>query len=402
MQQQLIASVLFMNKNNKKYTKSMRRMRTFIKTTAQMLLILLSILITFILVIVIVLLIYSPGKPEPFLDNRGKPIAGSISEKTFVTIGGVRQGMFIRGRNIPNPLLLYIHGGPAFPNYFLIEKYKPGLEENFTVCYWERRGGGLSYTPEVTLESMNFGQFASDAIEVTNYLRDRFGKEKIYMMAHSGGTPFAIMAAAKSPQLFYAYIGMAQITHQAESEKLAYKYMLEQYTASENKKMLAEFKKYPILDSSDYIVPFFNTIIRDQSMHDLGIGTMRNMKSVFKDIFIPVWMCKAYTIREKINIWTSKFSFIKKTKLIDELFAADIPASVPKLDIPVYFFSGKFDLTVNKDLAKEYLEQMQAPVKGFYTFDESAHSPVFEEPQRLNEILTRDVLNGTTSLADSK
>ena len=90
-------------------------------------------------------------------------------------------------KNINNPVLLYIHGGPAFPNYFLIDKYKPGLEEYFTVCYWEQRGGGLSYTPEVTLESMNFGQLSSDAIEVTKYLLDRFDKRKIY---HTIGRTF--------------------------------------------------------------------------------------------------------------------------------------------------------------------------------------------------------------------
>ena len=95
-----------------------------------------------------------------------RPVAGSISEKTFIKIGGVRQGMFIRGRNIKNPVLLYIHGGPAFPNYFLFDKYKPGLEDIFTVCYWEQRGGGLSYSKDVTLESMNFEQFSSDAIDV--------------------------------------------------------------------------------------------------------------------------------------------------------------------------------------------------------------------------------------------
>ena len=136
-------------------------------------------------------------------------------------------------------------------------------------------------------------------------------------------------------------------------------------------------------------------------MHDLGIGTMRNMRSVFRGVFVPVWMCKAYTIKEKINIWVSKFSFIKKTKLIDQLFATDIPAKVPKLEIPVNFFSGKYDLTVNTDLSKSYLDQLQAPVKGFYTFKESAHSPIFEEPKRLKEILIEDVLNGTTTLADS-
>lgn len=377
-------------------------MKTKNNLTTRILFIILTSFLSIILILAIVLMIYSPGRPKPYLVEKGIPLNNSISEKTFITIGSVTQGMFIRSKNISNPVLLYVHGGPAFPNYFLIDKYKPGLEDYFTVCYWEQRGGGLSYTPEVTSESMNFDQLTSDAIEVTNYLSERFGKEKIYMLAHSGGTPFAIMAAVRAPQLYYAYIGMAQITNQAESEKLAYRYMLEQYTILKNKKKIAEFKKYPILDSADYTIPFFKSLTRDESMHSLGIGTMRKMRSVFKDVFIPVWLCKAYTLREKMNIWVSKLSFIKKTKLIDELFATDIPSKIPQLKIPVYFFSGKYDLTVNHDLSKAYLDKLHAPVKGFYTFTESAHSPIFEEPEKLKEILVKDVLNGTTSLADKK
>jgi pimeloyl-ACP methyl ester carboxylesterase len=375
-------------------------MRTLLKFTTRMILIILAFLTACLIILAIVLLIMSPGQPEPCLGNTGKPIPGSISEKVFIKIGGVRQGMFIRSKNINNPVLLYIHGGPSFPNYFLIEKYKPGLEDIFTVCYWEQRGGGLSYSSEVTVESMNFEQFTSDALEVTDYLRKRFSKDKIYMLAHSGGTPFAIMAAEKAPELFHAYMGMAQITRQSESERIAYKYIIGQYRASGNKKALAGLEKYPVTDSSEYIVPFYKSLIRDNSMHDLGIGTMRTMRSVFKGVFIPVWMCKAYTIKEKFNIWTSKFSFLKKTRLIDQLFATDIPELVPKLEVPVYFFSGKYDLTVNHDLSKEYLKQMEAPVKGFYTFQESAHSPVYEEPQKLKEVILNDVLNRTNNLAD--
>ncbi|MDD5361058.1 MAG: alpha/beta hydrolase [Ignavibacteria bacterium] len=370
------------------------------KKIFNMLVYLFSFIALALIMLLIILIIRSPGKIQSFTDENENILAGSISEKVFVNIGGVKQGMFIRGKDLKNPVLLYIHGGPAFPNYFLIEKYSPGLEENFTVCYWEQRGGGLSYGPEVTLESMNFEQLTSDAIEVTNYLRERFGKEKIFMMAHSGGTPFAIMTAARAPQLYYAYIGMAQITRQAESEKIAYKYMLEQYTANGNEKAVDELKKYSVLDSDNCIVPFYKSLTRDESMHELGIGTMRNMRSVFKGVFIPVWTCKAYTLREKINIWISKFSFIKKTKLIDELFATDIPAGIPKLEIPVYFFSGKYDLTVNHDLSKAYLEKLQAPLKGFYTFSESAHSPIYEEPQRMKEIMVNDVLCGTNKNGD--
>ena len=361
----------------------------------------LAIVLGSILVLLLVILFYSPGKPEPFLDKNGKTLANSISEKNYVSIGGIRQGMIIISKNINNPVLLYVHGGPAFPNYFLIEKYKPGLEEHFTVCYWEQRGGGLSYSPDIPIETMTFEQLTSDAIEVTNYLRQRFGKEKIYLMAHSGGTPFAIKAAAKAPQLYNAYISMAQITRQSDSERIAFKYMEEQYTATGNSKALNELKKYPLLDTDSSFAPFYKSDIRDKAMHELGIGTMRNMKSVFTGVFIPVWTCKAYTLKEKINIWHSKFKFVKKAGFIDELFVMDIPTMVPKLDIPIYFLSGKYDLTVNVDLSKAYYEKLQAPVKGFYTFENSSHSPLFEESQRVKEIFLSDILKEKTYLADN-
>jgi len=348
----------------------------------------------------IFLLIVSPGKPCPLRDHNIIPDGVQICEKVFVKIGGVQQGMFIRGTNLKNPVLLFVHGGPSFSEYFLVEKYPTGLENYFTVCYWEERGGGISYSPQVTMESMTLEQLASDEIEVTNYLRDRFKKEKIYLMAHSGGTAFAIQSVASFPHLFHAYIGIAQITCQAESEKLAYRYMIDQYSSRGDANRVSEFKKYPILEYDSLLLPFFNSVLRDRCMHELGIGTMHNMKSIIKDVFYPVWMCRAYTLREKFNIWYSKFSFINKSGLREQVLNSDIPAKFPKIDIPVYFFSGLYDLTVNKNLAKAYLKQLQSPVKGFYTFDNSAHSPMFEESRRFLEIMVNDVLNHTTILAD--
>jgi len=220
-------------------------------------LLLLSVILLCLITFLTTLLIISPGKLKSFVDQSGQPLIGSISEKIFIKIGGVKQGMFIRGKDLKNPVLLFVHGGPSFPEYFLVEKYPVGLEDHFTVCYWEQRGGGISYTSDVTLESMTLEQLASDAIEVTNYLRDRFDKEKIYIMAHSGGTAFAIQAVESYPQFFHAYIGIAQIARQAESEKLGYKYMMNQYLVNGNSKMVAELKKYPILENDSLILPFF-------------------------------------------------------------------------------------------------------------------------------------------------
>ena len=73
---------------------------------------------------------------------------------------------------------------------------------------------------------------------------------------------------------------------------------------------------------------------------------------------------------------------------------------VIRLEIPVYFFHCVYDYTVSYPLAKSYYQLLVAPLKGFYTFKQSAHTPLFEEPGTMCEILRADVLTGATSLAD--
>lgn len=84
----------------------------------------------------------------------------------------------------------------------------------------------------------------------------------------------------------------------------------------------------------------------------------------------------------------------------NDILATELTATVPRLDIPVYLLSGSYDYSVSYVLAKQYFEKLRAPVKGFYTCKQSAHSPLFEEPQRFGEILQRDGLAGSTGLAD--
>jgi len=371
-----------------------------VKKGVRMLIYLLMAVLGILTTLLIYLAIVSPGKSEAFRDENGKILDGSISEKIFVNIGGVKQGMFIRSKNTDNPVLLFLHGGPGFPNYFLFEKFNPGLEDFFTLCYWEQRGGGLSFTPEVSIESMNLEQLASDAIEVTHYLQNRFGKEKIYLLAWSGGTTIALPVISKAPELFHAYIAMGQITRQRESERIAYDFMIKQLTELNDQRSVKELKKFNDLETESDLISFYNSGTRDNLMHELGIGTMRNMKSVFKDIFLPVWTCRAYTLSEKYNIWKSKLMFLHRTNLRNETLTTNFSEAYPELAVPVYFMCGKYDLTVNVDLSKDYYNRLNAPLKGFYSFENSAHGPLFEEPERFRAILEYDILQAGRSLAD--
>jgi pimeloyl-ACP methyl ester carboxylesterase len=342
-----------------------------------------------------VLCAWSPGTQKPFLDKSGQPLPGSISEKLRVLVNGVEQGMFIKGKNRSKPVLLFVHGG--MPEYFLTQKYPTGLEDYFVVVWWEQRATGLSFNPNASNEVITIEQLVSDLIEVTNYLRQRFDQEKIYLMAHSGGSFIGIQAAAEAPGLFHAYIGVAQISNQLKSEKQAYEYMRLQYKTKGDSQMVRRLEAVPVTLENG--VPNAYYALRDKAMHSLGIGTTHEMRSIVTGVFLPSLQFREYTLAEKINLWRAKAA--SGVSIIwQAIMTTDLTKKVTELSIPVYFFHGSYDYTCSYTEAKLYFDKLKAPTKGFYTFTNSAHSPFLEEPEKTQLILREDVLWGLADLAD--
>jgi pimeloyl-ACP methyl ester carboxylesterase len=370
---------------------------SIIQKGGRIMLIIFSTLLVCLIIFGGAILVFSPGKAIPFLDESGIPLMGSISEKVFVNINGVEQGMFIKSKDATNPVLLYLHGG--LPDYFLTRKYPTGLEDYFTVVWWEQRGSGLSYSADIPMETMTLEQMISDTKELTNYLRKRFGQEKIYLMGHSGGTFIGIQVAASAPELYHAYIGVAQMSDQIKSEKLAYEYMLKQFQKIGNTKIVRKLEAAPVTMKDG--TPDAYLALRDPAMHSLGIGTTHDMHSVITGIFLPSLTFKEYTLIEKINMWRGKSSS-GISILWTDMLAIDLSKRVPELKLPVYFFEGIYDYTCSYTEAKSYFEILKAPIKGFYTFEQSAHSPLFEEPEKMQQILRKDILTGMNKLADIK
>ncbi|MDF2627535.1 MAG: putative hydrolase or acyltransferase of alpha/beta superfamily [Symbiobacteriaceae bacterium] len=219
-------------------------------------------------------------------------------------------------------------------------------------------------------------------------------------MAHSGGTSFGIQVAARAPELYHAYIGIAQMAYQPKSEQLAYEYMLKRFEEVGDKRMVRKLEE-AVPATGPLPLSYMRSLLRDDAMHRLGIGTTHDMKSIISGVLLGTWQCREYTFGEKINLWRGKsFSSSPSFDLWNKTFETDITAMVPKLNLPVYFFHGVYDYTVNYSLTKDYFDKLQAPLKGFYTFEHSAHSPLFEEPERMRLILREDVLVGANALAD--
>jgi pimeloyl-ACP methyl ester carboxylesterase len=329
-------------------------------------------------------------------------------EKSWVQINGVRQGMFIRGHRddgdsgacgarVDKPVLLFVHGGPGMPEYFLDRTHPTGLERDFVVCWWEQRGAGISFSRGIPRASMTVDRLVDDVVAVAGHLRERYRRDKVYLLAHSWGSFIGIQAAARAPESFHAYIGMGQVSHQQRAEVLAYEYELGEFRRRGDTRMVKALEEAPV--RMDTPPPRAYMRLRDKAMHSIGVGTTRDMKSVVTGVFLPVWRTPAYTVREKIAIGRGKAW--SRPILWDEFLATDLTTRVTELELPVYVCQGRYDYTANHELARAYCRRLRAPVKGFYTFERSAHSPAFEEPARFREVLRVDVLNGTTLLADT-
>ena len=128
---------------------------------------------------------------------------------------------------------------------------------------------------------------------------------------------------------------------------------------------------------------------------------MHDMTSVVSGIFLPSLQSREYTLAEKVKLWRGKFG-AGVSSLWSEMITTDLATTVTELSIPVYFLHGIYDYTCSYTEAKAYFDVIRAPVKGFYTFEQSAHSPIFEEPDKVLRIMHTDVLAGTNRLAESR
>jgi pimeloyl-ACP methyl ester carboxylesterase len=172
------------------------------------------------------------------------------------------------------------------------------------------------------------------------------------------------------------------MTDQLKSEKLAYEFMLEQFKANGNQNMVRKLGASPVTMTG---APDAYLALRDGAMHSLGVGTMRDMKSVISGIFLPSLTFREYSLSDKINLWRGKIR-TGVSVMWSAIMKTDLTREVPALEIPVYFLEGRYDYTCSYALAKDYFSKLKAPVKGFYTFERSAHSPIFEEPAKARNI----------------
>ena len=105
---------------------------------------------------------------------RGTKIAVDTLEA--IRAGDTTQWIRIRGADASNPVLLLIQQGPGLPMINEARRFGHllGLEQVFTVVYWDQRGCGRSLRGRESRADEGMDLMVADTVSLLELLRDRF------------------------------------------------------------------------------------------------------------------------------------------------------------------------------------------------------------------------------------
>lgn len=311
----------------------------------------------------------------PIKDDKGKVIPESIASLEKVALGDLDQWINIRGRDRSNPVVLFLHGGPGMPMMYLAHKFQRPLEEHFVCVQWDQRGAGKSYSKNVPVESLTVEQILSDAFELTELLRKRFEKEKVYLIGHSWGTYTGMLLVERHPELFEAFVSIGQVVDETRSREIADIFIKEQAQKRGNEKALDEMAKDPDGFREKWLFAFGGELYGETSYTPFIMAGLKSPEYGLFDI-------------QKV----ARGSNFSSKYMVYDAIEGTILQNIHSIDIPVYFFTGRHDYTTPFELIELFYEQLKAPQKQLIWFDKSAHFPFYEEPKRFAQIMVDVVL----------
>jgi len=307
----------------------------------------------------------------------------SIAELTELELNGRKQWISLRGGDRSKPVLLFLAGGPGGTQMAAVRHELAELEKHFVVVGWDQPGSGKSYYAE-RAANITAQTYIQDGHALTEYLKERFSQDKIYLIGESWGSALGIFLVDRYPESYHALIGAAQMVDFAETERMDYAKAMEIAENNGDTALVQRLKangqppyygKDVARKSAVYLNYLSAYMASKPGIQNPGYNTFRDIGSSEYGLFD-----KINYVRGVINTYNHVYQ---------QLYDIDMRTDYTKLDVPVYFFLGRYDVNAPTVLAEEYEQVLDAPDKGIVWFEHSGHSPWINERDKfVQEVLS--------------
>ena len=289
----------------------------------------------------------------------------SIETNQVIFIGGIKQYIRIKGKDISKPLLLFLHGGPGSSLMNKTDQITGKLQQHFVVVQWDQRETGETLLLNKSSQPLTISLFNNDTHDLVDSLLKQFQRPKLYLAGYSWGTGLGFYMADKYPELLYAYIAISPVINQWESEKIALA-MLKTKVSDKGRKELGQVK-----------IPFENA--EQLYYHRKWLFSYSGQKFVgltFRKSFIQAWGATWF------NVWS-------------EACAINLFETLTAIRCPVYFFAGEKDYQTNHSITQKYFSIVSAPKKDLFLFAEAGHGLPETDPGLFQDIIIDKILPET-------
>lgn len=312
-----------------------------------------------------------------------------IDERLLVPVNGAALDLRLRGTKEENPVVLFLHGGPGVcDRHFVLEDQSP-LTDVCTLACFDQRGSGRSYTRAQAAQKMTLDEVVEDARQMAEYLCGRFHQEKLYIVGHSYGSFLGVTLCQRAPERIAAYVGLGQLADGPENERISYEFVWNEAQKRGDKKAIADLLRIgaPV---NGFYKSLDDLTVQRNYMTKFGGAAHGESQSIFASMVLPVLRSPEYTLPDLLKY--ARGAYYNLRQLWEPVIACKFLETVPKLTMPVYITQGRFDLNTPPELAKAWLDALDAPKKEWIWFENSAHSPIREEKERWNAVFRERVL----------
>ncbi len=296
--------------------------------------------------------------------------------------------MVVRGHGADNPVLLFLAGGPGGSEMGAMRNHLSELEEHFTVVTWDQRGAGKSYTDLDPTSTITLEGYVSDTIAVTDYLRGRFGQDRIYLLGQSWGSTLGVLAAQRRPDLYRAFVGTGQMVSQLATDRIFYRDTLA-WARRTGRDGLAR-------DLTDIGPPPYDSVLDYETAlsheHDVypydHTGNSEGEGGFSENFFVS-----EYSLVEQVHLLAAFMDTF--TALYPALQGIDFRTQATRLEVPVFFVQGAHEAAGRAEPFSQWFRALRAPSKDLAVFATSGHRPLFEQPDEFVEYMNGTVLAQT-------
>lgn len=324
----------------------------------------------------------------------GADTSAPIQQSEYLAVDGAKLYLMTRGEDRRAPILLWLHGGPGGAERPLFRYFNSDLEQHFVVVYWDQRGAGRSFDAEADPHQLTVSRHLADLDAIVDHLRQTLGQNKVVLVGHSWGSALGLLYAQQHPEKVSMHIGVAQVVSWHQIQQGQYDFTLAESTHRNDE---ATLKRLHNLGPPPYA-----TFDQQDKLYDLmaqyGGGVHTQLCKLC--VIAKAMATGLVTPWELISIHRGIHASVDT--MTSELLRLDLEQTVPRVEVPVSFFLGRYDRQVDSAIAARYFDTLQAPRKELVWFEASAHDIPFEEPDRFNTTVIEHAQARTAGLSKTR